>query len=126
MLGCKTSFQITEMASALAFFGFFGCIVMFSYASVLNIPKDPRPEISDVRSMDEAMQKAYAQRYRLFLENLLSEAALENRLSAGDVYAASRPLDKRAQTFVRFGKRAQTFVRFGRDASTHPTEATQM
>jgi len=30
----------------------------------------------------------------------------------------SRPLEKRAQTFVRFGKRAQTFVRFGKRAQT--------
>ncbi|KAI1728501.1 FMRFamide-like neuropeptide 16 [Ditylenchus destructor] len=28
------------------------------------------------------------------------------------------PMDKRAQTFVRFGKRAQTFVRFGKRAQT--------
>jgi len=30
----------------------------------------------------------------------------------------SRPLEKRAQTFVRFGKRAQTFVRFGKRGQT--------
>ncbi|ETN83356.1 hypothetical protein NECAME_07417 [Necator americanus] len=28
------------------------------------------------------------------------------------------PIEKRAQTFVRFGKRAQTFVRFGKRAQT--------
>ncbi|CAJ0581704.1 unnamed protein product, partial [Mesorhabditis spiculigera] len=32
--------------------------------------------------------------------------------------ADAAPIDKRAQTFVRFGKRAQTFVRFGKRAQT--------
>ncbi|KHN72351.1 hypothetical protein Tcan_12963 [Toxocara canis] len=104
------------MTSALVFFSFFASTVMLSKAAILNVAKEPLPENNDIRNADDALQKAYAQRYRLLLENLPVEAALENGLSAEDIHVASRPLDKRAQTFVRFGKRAQTFVRFGRDA----------
>lgn len=38
-----------------------------------------------------------------------------NKIVAKEVSGKLRPLNKRAQTFVRFGKRAQTFVRFGRN-----------
>ncbi|VDK47738.1 unnamed protein product [Anisakis simplex] len=79
------------MTSVFVLFGFVAFIVIMSNAAILNIAKEP------VSSDSEA-------------------AASENGFSAEDVHAASRPLDKRAQTFVRFGKRAQTFIRFGRDA----------
>ncbi|VDK52419.1 unnamed protein product [Gongylonema pulchrum] len=64
--------------------------------------------------LDDLLQREYADRYRDYIESGLSAADAENAVAGGEVRAALRPQDKRAQTFVRFGKRAQTFVRFGK------------
>ncbi|KJH42293.1 hypothetical protein DICVIV_11712 [Dictyocaulus viviparus] len=43
---------------------------------------------------------------------------LQNIQQQPELKSEDSPMQKRAQTFVRFGKRAQTFVRFGKRAQT--------
>jgi len=60
----------------------------------------PQPQLADLAAFDFASpQIAYRREFE-------------------DTYPDTVPLDKRAQTFVRFGKRAQAFVRFGKRAQT--------